>query len=97
MVDDAATAALMARAMRYPPDGIRGMGASSARASGYGSIPDYARTANAQVCLLVQAESRAALNDIDAIAATPAWTVSLSAPPICPPIWDTPASPTTQR
>ena len=71
MVDDAATAALMARAMRYPPDGIRGMGASSARASGYGSIPDYARTANAQVCLLVQAESRAALNDIDAIAATP--------------------------
>lgn len=70
MVDDAATAAQMARAMRYPPDGIRGMGASSARASFYGQITDYAQTANAQICLLVQAESRAALDNIDEIAAT---------------------------
>jgi 4-hydroxy-2-oxoheptanedioate aldolase len=71
MVDDAATADLMARAMRYAPHGIRGMGASSARASGYGAIADYARHANDQVCLLVQAESRAALDNIDAIAAVP--------------------------
>jgi 4-hydroxy-2-oxoheptanedioate aldolase len=71
LVDDAATAALMARAMRYPPDGIRGMGASSARASGYGSIKDYARTANDQMCLLVQAESRTALDNVDAIAGIP--------------------------
>ena len=70
LVDDAATAALMARAMRYPPNGIRGMGASSARASGYGAMPAYIREADAQMCLFVQAESRAALNNIDAIAAT---------------------------
>ncbi|MBQ2261081.1 MAG: HpcH/HpaI aldolase/citrate lyase family protein [Loktanella sp.] len=70
MVDDAATAALMARAMRYPPNGIRGMGASSARASGYGAMPDYIRQADAQMCLLVQAESRAALDNVDAIAST---------------------------
>lgn len=70
MVDDAEKAALMAIAMRYPPDGIRGMGAVLARASGFGSITDYAHSANAQMCLLVQAESAAAVENIDAIANT---------------------------
>lgn len=70
MVDDAQTAARMARAMRYPPQGNRGMGAGLARASRFGSIADYARTANAQVCLMVQAESAKAVENIDAIAAT---------------------------
>ncbi len=70
MVDDAATAQNMARAMLYPPHGVRGMGASSARASGYGAMPDYIRQADAQMCLLVQAESRKAFDNIDAIAAT---------------------------
>lgn len=70
MVDDAETARAMARAMRYPPDGNRGMGAGLARASGYGSVADYPQTANDQVCLLVQAESAAAVDNIDAIAAT---------------------------
>ena len=71
MVDDAATADRMARAMRYPPDGIRGMGAVLARASRYGAVADYPHCANDQVCLLVQAESAAAVTNIDAIAATP--------------------------
>lgn len=70
MVDDAEMARAMAKAMRYPPDGTRGMGAVLARASGFGSIRDYPHSANAQVCLMVQAESRAALDNIDAIAAT---------------------------
>ncbi|MDX8348813.1 HpcH/HpaI aldolase/citrate lyase family protein [Cognatiyoonia sp. IB215446] len=69
MVDDAAKAEEMARAMRYPPDGIRGMGAVLARASGFGSIADYPHAANAQMCLLVQAESAKAVENIDAIAA----------------------------
>ncbi|MDX8353472.1 HpcH/HpaI aldolase/citrate lyase family protein [Cognatiyoonia sp. IB215182] len=69
MVDDAAKAEEMARAMRYPPDGIRGMGAVLARASGFGSITDYPHAANAQMCLLVQAESAQAVENIDAIAA----------------------------
>ncbi len=70
MVDDAEKADEMARAMRYPPDGIRGMGAVLARASRYGAIADYSHTANAEVCLLVQAESAKAVDNIDAIAAT---------------------------
>lgn len=70
MVDDAETAERMARAMRYPPDGIRGMGAVLARASRYGAIADYPHSANRQVCLMVQAESAAAVANIDAIAAT---------------------------
>lgn len=69
MVDDADKATEMARAMRYPPDGIRGMGAVLARASRYGAIADYPHSANAQVCLMVQAESAAAVENIDAIAA----------------------------
>lgn len=69
MVDDAEKAAEMAKAMRYPPDGIRGMGAVLARASGFGAIADYAQRANDQMCLMVQAESAKAVENIDAIAA----------------------------
>lgn len=69
MVDDAAKAREMAEAMRYPPDGIRGMGAVLARASGFGAIADYPHAANVQMCLLVQAESAKAVENIDAIAA----------------------------
>ncbi len=68
MVDTAEHAAEMARAMRYPPQGNRGLAAGAVRASGYGSIPDYMHTANDQVCLMVQCESRAAVDNIDAIA-----------------------------
>lgn len=69
MVDDAQTADAMARAMRYPPQGNRGMGASLARATGFGAVADYPHAANDQVCLLVQAESAQAVENIDAIAA----------------------------
>lgn len=69
MVDDAQTADAMARAMRYPPQGNRGMGASLARATGFGAVADYPHTANDQVCLFVQAESAQAVENIDAIAA----------------------------
>ena len=68
MVDTAEQAAELVRAARYPPDGIRGMGGS--RASRWGRFPNYAKEANAQVCLLVQAETQLALDNLDAIAAT---------------------------
>lgn len=68
MVDTPQQAAQLVRAMRYPPDGIRGMG--GARASRWGRYPQYAKEANAQVCLLVQAETREALANLEAIAAT---------------------------
>ncbi|SEM45821.1 2,4-dihydroxyhept-2-enedioate aldolase [Loktanella fryxellensis] len=69
LVHDAATATLMASAMRYPPHGHRGMGAAMARASRFGAVTGYVHQANANACLIVQAESRAALDNIDAIAA----------------------------
>jgi len=67
MVDTPEQAKAIVRAMRYPPDGIRGMG--GARASGWGRYPAYAKEANDRVCLLVQAETREALANLDAIAA----------------------------
>ncbi|HEY4959082.1 MAG TPA: 4-hydroxy-2-oxoheptanedioate aldolase [Caldimonas sp.] len=69
MVDSAAQAELMVRAMRYPPDGLRGMGAALARASRWNQIPDYVHVANDQMCLLVQAETKLAMDNLAAIAA----------------------------
>jgi 4-hydroxy-2-oxoheptanedioate aldolase len=68
MVDTGAQAAEMGRAMLYPPHGTRGMGAAIARASAFGNMADYVRDVAAQLCLFVQAESAAALANIDAIA-----------------------------
>lgn len=75
MVDTPEQAAQLVRAMRYPQDdgqgGIRGLGAGLARASQWMRYPGYLTEANAQVCLLVQAESTLAIQNLDAIAATP--------------------------
>ena len=72
MVDTPAQAAEVVRSARYPQadgrGGIRGMG--GARASRWGRYPDYPLEANAQVCLLVQAETRTAVDNLDEIAAT---------------------------
>ena len=70
MVGSGAEAAAAASAARYPTAGTRGLAAGVVRASGYGKQADYAATANDQTCLMVQAENRAALENIDAIAAT---------------------------
>lgn len=69
MIESADQAREMVRAVRYPPQGIRGIGAALARASAFNRIPDYLPTANAQVCLLLQVESRAGLAAIEEICA----------------------------
>lgn len=69
MVESAAQAAHLVEAMRYPPQGIRGVGSSIARASRWGRIGDYADEANGQMCLLVQVETRAGLEQLDGILA----------------------------
>jgi 4-hydroxy-2-oxoheptanedioate aldolase len=69
MVETAEQARALVRAVRYPPDGVRGVGAAVARASAFNTIPDYAETAADEICLLVQAESRAAIADLANIAA----------------------------
>ena len=54
---------------RYPPHGVRGV-AGTTRATRYGRIKDYFKRAHAELALLVQAETRLALKNLDAIAAT---------------------------
>ena len=70
MVDTPEQAALMVQAMRYPPEGIRGMGAALARASRWNQIADYVNQANDEMCLLVQAETTLAMHNLEAIAHT---------------------------
>jgi 4-hydroxy-2-oxoheptanedioate aldolase len=69
MVDTAEQAAEMVRAMRYAPQGVRGVGAALARASRWNAIPDYLQRANDEVCLLVQVETLRGLENLDAICA----------------------------
>jgi 4-hydroxy-2-oxoheptanedioate aldolase len=71
MVNTPEQAAQVAAAVRYPGSGSRGMGSVLARASGYGEIVDYVSSANDQIFLFVQIESAQAVDNIDAIAATP--------------------------
>ena len=70
MVDTAEQAALLVKAMRYAPAGIRGMGAALARASRYNQVDDYLAQADSQMCLLVQAETVTAMANLEAIANT---------------------------
>lgn len=80
MVESAAQAAALVRATRYPPEGFRGVGAGLARASRFGRIADYTTTANAQICLMLQIESRAGIAALDGILATPGVDVVFLGP-----------------
>ncbi|WP_064696258.1 4-hydroxy-2-oxoheptanedioate aldolase [Rhizobium aegyptiacum] len=70
MVDSQEMAESMVKAVLYPPHGVRGVGAALARASAFNRVPDYLQTANDEICLLLQVESRAGLAALDAIAST---------------------------
>lgn len=67
MIDSAEQAREAVRSVRYPPHGVRGIGASFARASNYGWNTDYLKQANESVCLLLQVESMAGLAALDEI------------------------------
>lgn len=69
MVDTGAQAAEVVAATRYPPEGVRGVGGAVARVSGWGRVADYTTTANAEVGVIVQAETRAAIEHLDDILA----------------------------
>jgi 4-hydroxy-2-oxoheptanedioate aldolase len=66
-VENAAEAERAVAAVRYPPRGIRGVSAGS-RASRYGRVAGYLQKADAEIGLLVQVETRAALQQLEAIA-----------------------------
>lgn len=69
MVDSVEQARQLVHAVRYPPQGVRGVGAALGRATNFGRITDYLENANEEICLLLQIESRAGLAAIDEIAA----------------------------
>ena len=71
MVETGEQALELVKAVRYPPEGIRGVGSGLARSSRWGAIPDYLRGANDNICLLVQAETRRAVENIREIASVP--------------------------
>jgi len=52
---------------RYPPAGIRGV-AGATRATRFGRIKDYAKHAHEEICVLVQVETKAALEHLESIA-----------------------------
>lgn len=66
-VQSAAEARAAVDAMRYPPTGIRGV-AGLTRAGGYGRIKGYAARAHEELCLIVQVETREALDRLEEIA-----------------------------
>ena len=70
MIDSAEEAADVVRALRYPPDGQRGMGTSLARAARWNGRSGYIESANADMCIVVQAETTTALANLDTIAGT---------------------------
>jgi 2-keto-3-deoxy-L-rhamnonate aldolase RhmA len=69
-VQNAAEAAEAVAATRYPPQGVRGM-AGMGRASRFGTVPDFFKTANGQVGAIVQLETEEAIANLEAIAAVP--------------------------
>jgi 4-hydroxy-2-oxoheptanedioate aldolase len=70
MVESAAQAAGIVAATRYPPGGVRGVGSTLARASRWNQVSDYLRTCESELCVLVQVESIAGLDNLAPIAAT---------------------------
>ena len=67
-IKTAAEASAAVNAAKYPPKGIRGIGL--ARAHEYGiSFTDYLETADQQICVVIQAETREAIANIEEIVA----------------------------
>ncbi|WP_337269960.1 4-hydroxy-2-oxoheptanedioate aldolase [Oryzifoliimicrobium ureilyticus] len=54
-------------ATRYPPAGMRGVSALT-RATRFGRVPNYAQTAEREICVLLQIETGEALDQLEAIA-----------------------------
>ncbi len=67
MVESAAEAEALVRAMRYPPHGIRGVGTAMARAARWNGVGGYFAQADREMCLIVQIESMAGLAGLDEI------------------------------
>ncbi|MEM7273936.1 MAG: HpcH/HpaI aldolase/citrate lyase family protein [Actinomycetota bacterium] len=69
MVDTAEEATAMVACTRYPPNGLRGV--ASARAARWSRVDGYFASADDQVCVIAQIESREGMTNLDAICAVP--------------------------
>jgi len=69
MVSSAEQAAALVQAVRYPPQGVRGVGSALARSSRWNRVDDYLAQANDSVSLTVQIESAEAVEQADEILA----------------------------
>ena len=69
-VQNAAEAQRAVAATRYPPEGVRGM-AGMSRGSRFGTTANYFKVANEQIGVIVQLETPAAVEQLEAIAAVP--------------------------
>lgn len=67
-VQNAEEAKRAVAAVRYPPKGVRGVSTSS-RANRFGRVKDYFSHANDNILLLLQIETRAAIAEIEKMAA----------------------------
>ncbi|MEP3925714.1 MAG: aldolase/citrate lyase family protein, partial [Gilvibacter sp.] len=67
--DDAEQAKQIVAATRYPPQGVRGVGAGLARASRWNQVDNYLDDCQAEICVIVQVESLQGLQNLNAIAA----------------------------
>ena len=67
-VESEAEARRAVAATRYPPAGVRGVSVAQ-RNNRYGTVPDYLATVNDNICVVVQIESAAGIEALDAIAA----------------------------
>jgi 4-hydroxy-2-oxoheptanedioate aldolase len=67
MIDTIEQAREAVAATRYPPEGIRGVGAALGRASRWNHVPGYLENAARELCVLVQIESVKGLGNLAAI------------------------------
>ena len=67
-VESEAEALQAVRATRYPPQGVRGVSVSQ-RSNRYGTVPDYFKSINDHICVMLQIESRVGVAHAKAIAA----------------------------
>ncbi len=69
MVDTAEQAAEIVRAVRYPVDGVRGVGSALARSARWNRVDGYLQRADETISLTVQIESATAVSNVESIVA----------------------------
>lgn len=71
MIQTAAGAQAVARAVQYPPTGIRGVGSALARSARWNRVPEYLQNASDHVAVFVQIETPEGVANAEEIASVP--------------------------